>query len=102
MPTFIAPDLPTEEPRLSYIHSPKRYACWKPTVWRPIAPELRISYERDGQARDLVLPIDGPSTGAADLKGDAAPPPAHPPSRWQTTVIEGDATAPPSDEPQGE
>lgn len=78
---------------------------WAVWVQLQSAPQLKISYERDGQPRDLVLPIDGPSAGAADLKGDAQapePPPSKPPSRWQTTVIEGGETAPPSDEPQGE
>lgn len=54
------------------------------------AAELRIAYEREGKARELVMPIDGPSSaGAAAAQADAPPPPK-PRSKWATTVIGGD------------
>ncbi len=73
---------------------------WAAWVQLQSAVELRISYERDGQARDFVLAIDGPSSGMAAMQNE--PPPAAPKqSRWQTTVIGGDEP-PASSEPQGE
>lgn len=74
---------------------------WAAWVQLQSAVELRISYERDGQARDAVLAIDGPSAGMAPLQNDPTPPPGPRHSRWQTTVIGGDEPAVPS-EPQGE
>ena len=76
---------------------------WAAWVQLQAAPALRISYERDGQPREIVLAIDGPSSAKpGDLQGDAQPPPSRPPSRWQTTVINGGESPPPSDPDQSE
>jgi hypothetical protein len=65
--------------------------------------ELRVSIERDGKPRDLVMPIDGASAAGTSLEKEleVQPPPAARPSRWSTTVIEGTDEAPPAsgDEP---
>ena len=63
---------------------------WAAWMQMQSAVELRIAYERDGQAREIVLPIDGPTTAGTPATGTDAPPPPKPQSRWSTTVITGD------------
>lgn len=70
---------------------------WAAWMQLQSAVELRIAYERDGQPREIVMPIDGPSTaGAANSEVDPTPPPK-PRSRWATTVISGDEGPPASE-----
>lgn len=60
---------------------------WAAWMQMGSAVELRIAYEREGKARELVMPIDGPSTAGAQALDPEAPPPPKPRSRWTTTVI---------------
>ena len=73
---------------------------WAAWMQMQSAPELRVSIEREGKARDLVMPIDGASSaGMLEKQMETEPPPRPRPSKWQTTVIEGnDAPAPPADD----
>jgi hypothetical protein len=63
-------------------------------AWKSVAKakELRVSLERDGAARDLVLPIDGePSTEAIQALGRDTPPPRRPSPKSRGVVrIGGD------------
>lgn len=69
------------------------------TAWRNLvsASELRIAYEREGTARELVMPISGaPSKDALKAFESDAPPRRPTASRQRsTTVIEEDDGTPP-------
>ncbi|MFO0589874.1 MAG: serine protease [Polyangiaceae bacterium] len=70
---------------------------WSAWMQLQSAVELRVSIERDGKSRDVVLPIDGATTAGASLEKEleATPPPKTSPSRWSTKVIESDEPPPP-------
>jgi hypothetical protein len=72
---------------------------WAAWMQLQSAVELRISYERDGRPRDLVMPIDGASGANVLGQMDAPQPPVTRQSRWSTVVIEGDEPVPSSDPP---
>lgn len=63
---------------------------WAAWMQLQSAVELRVAYERDGKARELVMPIDGPSVAGATTAQVDQPPPPKPRSKWSTTVIGGD------------
>lgn len=71
---------------------------WSAWMQLQSAVELRVSIEREGKARDLVMPIDGASTAGTSLEKEleASPPPKTTPSRWSTKVIVPEDDAPPS------
>lgn len=73
---------------------------WSAWMQMQSAVELRVAIEREGKARELVMPIDGASSaaGTLDKQLETEPPPPPRPSRWQTTVIQGDEPAPPGDD----
>jgi hypothetical protein len=72
------------------------FAAWRNLV---SASELRVAYEREGAARELVMPISGaPSKEALEAFESDAPPRRPATSRKATTtVIEEDDGAPPPD-----
>ncbi|MEZ4298599.1 MAG: serine protease [Polyangiaceae bacterium] len=73
---------------------------WAAWMQMQSAAELRISYERDGAAREVVMPIDGASMAGGSLQEQqSVEPPPKARSRWKTVVIEGD-DAPPLDPAQ--
>jgi hypothetical protein len=68
---------------------------WAAWMQMQSAVELRVSIERDGKPRDLVIPIDGPSAaGQLSQQLEAEPPPPARPSRWSTVVIDGSEAVP--------
>ncbi len=87
-------DIVTKVNGLSIERPDDLWAAW---MQMQSAVELRVSIERDGKPRDLVVPIDGASAAGGSLEKEleVAPPPAAKPSRWSTTVIEGIDEAPP-------
>lgn len=87
-------DIVTKVNGLSIERPDDLWAAW---MQLQSAPELRISYERDGKLTDMVMPIDGAST-AKVLPDDTQPPPGPAStSRWQTKVIEGEESSPAPD-----
>jgi len=73
---------------------------WAAWMQMQSAVELRVSIEREGQPRELVMPIDGASSAAGTLEKqlEVEPPPRAQPSRWQTKVIGTDEPPAPSDD----
>lgn len=71
---------------------------WSVWVGVASAKELRVAFERDGAAKELVMPIDGPPSDAviAKLQSNSAPRPAQQPKG--TIVIEEGTPPPPDDE----
>jgi hypothetical protein len=71
---------------------------WSVWVGLASAKELRVAYERDGAAKELVMPIDGPPNEAviAKLQSNTAPRTAQQPKG--TVVIE--EPPPPADDPE--
>lgn len=67
---------------------------WAAWMQMQSAVELRVTYEREGKTREVVLPIDGPTSASAVTAQVDAPPPPKPKSRWSTTVIGGDEPSP--------
>jgi len=75
--------------------------AWDAWASLATAAELRIAYERNGQGRELVLPIEGPPAPEllASLTSDT-PPPRKPSPRKGTIVIESrDPAGDPEDDP---
>jgi S1-C subfamily serine protease len=75
------------------------FAAWRNLV---SASELRVAYEREGAARELVMPISGAPTQETIQAFESASPPRRPTAsrKRATTVIEEDDGSPPEgDEP---
>jgi hypothetical protein len=70
---------------------------WSVWVGLASAKELRVAFERDGAAKELVMPIDGPPNEAviAKLQSNSAPRPAQQP---KGTVVIEEGTPPPADD----
>lgn len=68
------------------------------TVWLDLATarELRVAYERDGAAKELVMPIDGPPNDSvvAKLQSYSSPKPA---SQPKGTIVIEEPAPPPAD-----
>jgi hypothetical protein len=69
---------------------------WSVWVGLASAKELRVAFEREGAAKELVMPIDGPPNEAviAKLQSNTAPGPSTQP---KGTIVIEEGTPPPAD-----
>lgn len=71
---------------------------WAAWVGLASAKELRVAYEREEAARELVMPIDGPPTEAVVAKLQSNAPPPRPPRKPKGTIVIEEGSAPPGEE----